>query len=150
MVVNDHLLEVGGALTITAGAYGAVDVVGGLQSAQVNSVSSYARLEWVRIIDDDNEKPAYTLYLFNAAPTTFADNAVFEPVVADLLKLVAVVAIASAAQTTINGNAYGLVDGGSKELYLPNGKLWWYLTCDATPTFTATTDLTLYLDLLVA
>ncbi len=146
----DQMIEVGGALVITAGIYSAVDVVGGLQSAVINSANGYARLEWIRIADDDNEKPAYTLYLFNAAPTAVLDNGAFVPAIADLQALVAVVAIAGAAHATINSNAYALVDGGSKELYLPNGKLWWYLTCTATPTFTAITDLTLVLDLLVA
>lgn len=146
----DQMIEVGGQLVITAGAYGAVDVVGGLQVARVNCADGYARLDWVRIIDDDNEKAAYTLYLFNGEPTTINDNGAFAPTIADLKLMVGKVAIASADQATLNSNAVGIKDGGGLKLYLPNGKLWWYLTCDATPTFAATSDLTLLLNLRVA
>lgn len=146
----DQMLEVGGVLTIDTNVYAAADVVGGLQTYAVNSASGYVTLDSVRIIDDDNEKAAYHLYLFNAAPTAILDQAVLAGLVlADLKALVGVVAIAAADQATINGNAYGVKASLGLKLYIPNGKLYAYLSCDATPTFTAATDLTLYLDLLI-
>lgn len=72
---------------ITAGAYSANDVAGSLLVFSLPDafpVSGIIRS--IRVVDDDNEKAAFKLHLFNAKPTLFADNAAFSPVVEDLKK----------------------------------------------------------------
>lgn len=142
------LVEVTVTPTITAGAYSAGDVVGGLLTFDVSGASGVFSLKSVRIADDDNEKAACHLYLFNSAPTSIADNAAFAPVIADLKKLVADVAVASAVFSTLNGNAVALKEALTAIFTVPAGKLYGYLVCDATPTYTATTDLAIQLTLL--
>lgn len=145
----ERMVQLGGALVVTAGAYSANDVVGGVQTARIDCPSGYAELKLVRIGDDADVKAASKLYLFNAEPTTIADNGAFAPTIADLRLLAGVVAIASADYASVNSNAHMVKNGLSVLLPVPNNRLWWYLTCDATPTYAATTDLTLLLNLLV-
>lgn len=131
--------------TITAGAYSAGDVVGGRLSFNLQAASGVWLLKSVRIADDDNEKAACKLYLFNSAPTSIADNAAFAPAIADLQALVAIVTIASADFSTINGNAVALKESLASVFTVPGGVLYGYLVCDATPTYAATTDLAITL-----
>lgn len=142
------LLQVTVNPTITAGIYSAADVVGGLLTFDVGSPSGVLLLKSVRIVDDDNEKAACKLWLYNAIPTAFADNEAHAPVVADLKKLVAIVTIAAADFTTINGNAVALEEDLTSMCTTVNGRLYGYLVCDATPTYTATTDLSITLTVL--
>jgi hypothetical protein len=83
-------------------AYTDGDVVGGLLTFDVGMVSGGGFIRRVRLIDEDSQDEPYTLYLFNAAPTTIADDAAFAAAmtVADLQKLITTVAISSA--TTLN------------------------------------------------
>ena len=130
------------ALTITAGAYSANDVVGGLLSfavADTNGASGIIR--GLRLTDGDNEKAACKLWLFSSAPSTIADNAAFAPSVADLQKCLGYLTIAAADYTTVNSNALAVVDELSFDFSTANGTVYGYLVCDATPTYTATTDL---------
>lgn len=152
MATMISLIEKTSTPTITAGAYSAGDVVGGRLSFVLQAGSGAFFVKSVRIVDDDNEKAASKLYLFNAAPTSIADNAAFAPSVDDLKMLVAIVTIASADFSTINSNAVALVDersgidGGM--FNVPGGTLYGYLVCDATPTYTATTDLSITINVL--
>lgn len=139
------LLEVTSAPTITAGAYSAGDVVGGLLTFTLQSGSGVFLLKSVRIVDDDNEKAASHLYLFNSEPTTIADNGAFAPTVADLKKMVANIAIAAADFSTLNSNAVALIEDLTAMFKSDTGKVYGYLVCDATPTYTAVTDLSIKL-----
>ena len=147
-----RLVEASVTPTVTAGAYSASDVVGGRLSFSVQAASGVYLLKSVRLVDDGNVKAAGSLYLFNSAPTAFADNAAFEPVIGDLSKVVASVAIAAADYTTLNGNALGLVDdrsgikGGS--FTVSAGVLYGYFVCSGTPTYTAVGDLTISIALM--
>lgn len=142
----ENATTIGGQLVITAGIYSANDVVGGLQTYSLAPASAGVWLDKVRIVDDDNEKAAVTLHLFNAVPATVADNGAYAPTIAELGTEIAIINIAAADYVTENGNAIAIKDGLQKRLPLPNGKLYVYLTCDATPTYTAITDLWLFLD----
>jgi hypothetical protein len=96
-----------------------------------------------------------TLYVFNAAPTTIADDAAFAPAIADLKKLVAKVEIAADDYTSISdgtaNNAYALKQD-LNEVYKADGKgnLYAYLVATATPTYAAATDLTVNLSVLTS
>ena len=95
----------------------------------------------VRIADDDNEKAACKLWLFERQPTTFADNAAFAPTMADLKYCAGVVAIAAADYTTGGTNAWGGAHEIGIDFTIEKGTLYGYLVCDSTPTFSAATDL---------
>lgn len=144
--LSKRIIEVSLTPTITAGAYSANDVVGGRLAFAVPSASGAGFVRAVRVVDDDDEKAASKLYLFSAAPTSINDNAAVSALVlADLKKLIGVVTIANASFASINSNAY-LISGGLSIPYTTtDGYLYAYLTCDATPTYTAVTDLTITL-----
>lgn len=125
--------------TITAGAYSAGDVVGGLITFSLPTAGAGGVINQIVIADDDNEKAQAVLYLFDSAPTTIADNAAFAPAIADLAKLVAVIAVASADFTTVNSNAYA-IKTAINQTY-KGSALYMYCVCVATPTYTAVTDL---------
>lgn len=128
--------------TITAGAYSAADVIGGLQTLDVANAGGGGILRNIIIADDDNEKAEITFYFFSAAPTTIADNAAFAPVIADLKNFVGKVVVAATDYTTVNLNAYGLKSAIDMHFVIPTGNLYVYAVVTATPTYAAATDLT--------
>ena len=76
------------------------------------------------------------------------DNATFTPAVADLKALFAKVAIAADDYAELNSNAIAIIDDVNCVLPANNGQIYGYLVCTATPTYTATSDLTITLDVL--
>ena len=130
--------------TITAGAYGAGDVVGGVQEIPVNSYSGV--IKQINVTDDNDVKAEITLYFFNAVPTAILDNAAYAPAIADLKKMVGLVVVAAANYTTVNGNAWAFKAGSAVDIgyaLAESGvpKLYMYAVCTATPTYAAVTDL---------
>lgn len=136
---------------ITAGAYSANDVVGGLLTFQLSNVPlagadpAFGFVRVARISDDDNEKASLELHLFREAPTAIADNAAFAPSFADLQKRIGSVAIATGDYVTINSNAQAVKSGIEMEFDAPDGNLYGYLVATGTPTYTATSDLAIAL-----
>jgi hypothetical protein len=128
---------------IDTSAYGAGDCVGGLMTFDVSTVLGGGTIESILIADDDNEKAQAILYIYNALPSTIADQAAYAPTIADLKKLVYVKPVASADFTTVNSNAYALYS--NLRVTYAASKLYVYLACVATPTYTAATDLTIAL-----
>lgn len=147
--MTERIAYVSTTPTITAGAYSANDVVGGLLTFQLQppplagTTPCNGFLRIVSVVDDDNEKAACKLHLFRAQPSAIADNAAFAPSLADLQKRIGVVTIAAADYVTINSNAQALETGLEMEFEATGGNLYAYLVCDATPTYTAATDLTI-------
>lgn len=151
------------ALTITAGAYSANDVVGGLITIPV-ATSSDAQHQIKRgfpsgvrgivrrliVHDDDNERAAMKLHLFKSAPATIADNAAFAPTFADLQKRIGQIDVATADYSTINSNAQAIEDDLALDFTTLDGNLYAYLVCNATPTYTATTDLSLSINVWIS
>lgn len=129
-------------LTVTLDAYTAVDVVGGLIEIDAHSAGGGGVLRRLVLVDEDSQAEEYTLYLFNAEPSTIADAAAFAPTVADLRKLIATISIAAADYTTINTFDY-VIKEVDLEYSAPDGKLYAYLVAVATPDY-ANTD-TLFL-----
>jgi hypothetical protein len=82
--------------TVTAGAYTAGDVVGGLlefaNAARANGVGGL--VVGVSIIDDAGQDSEMELWLFNAQPDAIADNAPFAPTEADLHDLAGILSTA--------------------------------------------------------
>lgn len=135
-------------LTISTSQYAAGDVVGGLITIDTTRLRGGALLNQVVLVDDDNEKAVLDLYLFNAAPTTIADNASTTGafVIADHKKIVTKVPIAAADYVTLNGNAVAVVADVNNVIHVLPGSLYAYLVCTGTPTYAAITDLWLALD----
>ena len=149
--VFDKVIEAQVAPTVTAGAYSAADVVGGLLTFSVNSPSGCGSINKLVITDDANQKAAGSLFLFNAAPTSIANNAAGNLAIADLKKIVSVIAVVADDYKTVNGNAYAVIDD-INDVYKADGKgnLYGYFICSGTPTYTAATDLTLTLSVLTS
>lgn len=134
------------ALTVGTDAYTAGDVVGGLITFDVGSPGNGGYVSRVKIVDDADQKEAYKLYVFDATPSTIADDAAFAPTVADLKKLINVITIAATDYTTINGNAYAIKALGADlvDFKTVSGEnLYAYLVCDDTPDYAAAADLTI-------
>lgn len=131
------------ALTVGTDAYTANDVVGGLITIDVHSSGGSGQLRRINIIDDDDEKAALTVYLFDQQPSTIADDAAFAPTVADLKKMIGVVSVVAGDYTTLNSNAHAIKDGLGIDFAAPDGNLYAYVVCTGTPTYTAAGDLTL-------
>lgn len=127
---------------VTAGAYSANDVVGGLLEFPIPKNSS-GFVRGVAISADDGETMACKLHLFVSAPTAFADNAAFAPTFNDLKNRFAQIAIAAADYATVNGNTQAIVSTNTSLDFEVQSQpmVYGYLVCDATPTFSATTDL---------
>jgi len=105
-------------------------------------------LRSVLVTDGDNQKEPYTLYVFNAQPSTLADDAAFMPTVADLNKVVTTVSVGTADYTT-SDSTYGwaLIGGhedGAMEIpvHSDNGNLYIYAVAGDTPDYTAADALT--------
>lgn len=124
--------------TIDTAIYAANDVVGGLMTFSVPSAVNGGVLNSALLVDEDDEKAALTLYLFDAEPTTIADQAAFAPTAADLKKLVCTIGLAN--YTSINSLAFCEVPDINQGFAADT--LYGYLVCVATPEYTAVTDLT--------
>lgn len=134
--------------TITAGAYSASDAVGGkLTFANAARVSGgKGVINSMIVVDDDNEKASLELWLYNQDFTPTADNSPFDPSDTDNENLVGVIPIYTSDYFSANDNAVGVVRGIGLEFQLVSTtSLYGQLKCVATPTYSATTDLTIKL-----
>ncbi len=73
---------------VTAGAYSANDVVGGLLtfSNAFPTISKKGRVTTVAVFDDAGQTASYELFLFKSLPATITDNAAWAPSKANLLE----------------------------------------------------------------
>lgn len=92
------------------GTYSDGDVIGGLITFEaIPGASGAAILNAIYLADDDGEGSALDLFLFNAAPTTIADDAAYAPVAADhASKLIYKCAIAAADYATENSLKFAI------------------------------------------
>jgi len=129
--------------TITAGAYSAKDAVGGLLTfANAVRVSGgSAVLNTVIIKDNDDEKAGLELWLFNADPTVVADNAAMDFTDANMLKCVGIVPISTSDYYSLADNGAACVRGIGLQFQCAVTSLFGQLKCTGTPTYTATSDL---------
>lgn len=127
--------ELTAQFTLTNTAYTANDVLGGLQFVDLPQPALV--LNSIQIAVSDNVSAAGTLYFFNAAPTSIADNAAFAPSYADLLKCVGKVTLS--AFTTFTATAFSSSNGANIQLRIPaEGKrLYFYHVVSDTPQFDA-------------
>jgi hypothetical protein len=156
---EDHIGEVGGSttvirptITVTAGAYSANDVIGGeITLTNAMRVSSGTGiLQSVTIQCADGEAPDITLLFFDSNPASnLADNAAFSWGAGDIARLLGKVEFDAADFATFGGDTIATKTGigltlaanGSADLYM-------YIHANGTPTFTATTDVTMAIGIL--
>lgn len=137
-------------LTVGTSAYTAGDVVGGLLEFDISDASGGGIVNKIRLVDEDSQAEPYTLYIFNEAPTTIANDAAFagSVTVADLRKLIAVVSIVAGDYVTLNGFDYVHKALSQPLIFNGNGKLWAYLVAVDTPDYTNTDTLWIGLDVI--
>lgn len=147
-MAGDLLPRIELAPTVTAGAYSDGDVVGGLLTLTNLGVVRGALLNKICVVDAANQKAAFDLWIFNAAPTTILDNAAFAPTAADLKKVATRVNFPASAYQTEGSLAHGELDGVNREITSNYGTLYAFIVlAGSTPTYSATSDLWLALDL---
>lgn len=137
--------------TVTAGAYTAGDVVGGLLTfpTVLASQPGSGELREVILYDNVKQQKAMTLFLFDSAPSVIADNAAFNLSAADLRRCFAVVPIAIHKVYSTATRGFSLARALSVPVFTDtNGSIYAYLVCDVAPTYGATDDLTLGLSII--
>ena len=135
--------------TVALTAYTANDVVGGLLTFNFTDAHPFdGVIRSVLVTDAANQKEQYVLYVFNAVPSTIADDAAFAPVIADLKKMVTTVTVATADYTTANSLAWACLGGHEDTkmevpVHSDTGSLYVYAVATDTPDYAAATDLVL-------
>ncbi len=136
------------ALTVsTSPAYTAGDSIGGkITIANAVRVSGgISVLSSLQILDRANQKPAGTIYIFNADPSaaTLTDNSAFV-FSTDDLKVVAQIPVSTSDYVTTNSKATANLSGLARIVGPTSGtSLWAAFVTTSTPTFAATTDVQL-------
>jgi hypothetical protein len=136
-------------LTVSTEAYSAGDVVGGLITIPLDVVRLMpcGFVDDVILLDADSVGASLSLYLFNSAPTTIADQAAFAPVIADLQRMIGDTGITLGTYTTLNSLDRCRVKLSSSDALFGgpdnDGNLYAYLVAGATPTYTTASALRL-------
>lgn len=130
---------------ITAGAYSSGDVVGGVLTFKVGSVTNGFRLTGLKIVDTSAVSAAFMVrfYTSNFA-TPLADNDVFSLTAADMQKAIGTISVATTDYSTMS--SMSIVH---KYTYihhrLPTEYIYAYAVVSGTPTYAATNGLTFIL-----
>lgn len=149
-------------LPITIGsldAYTDNDVIGGtLTSDAIEQVKGGGYVAWARLVDDAEQSEPLRVWLFNAAPSTIADDAAHAPTEADFLKWLGTIDIAAADYTTVGSGAQAAFVEGKD---VTTGEFIWFdalasgtlsarlVAYGDTPDYADADDLTLHLGLMV-
>lgn len=130
-------------LVVTAGAYSANDVVGGrITFTGLNG----GTLQSILIIDDAAQAVDYFIVLFNASPTDITDNATFDIADVDLLKIIYEdTLLASVDRRAFTDNSYHRLFNLDVPLRSEGGTIYAFLITTDTPTYAATDDVTVIL-----
>lgn len=137
--------------TVTAGAYAANDIVGG--RLQFRGVGS-GRLLAAMVTDAAAQNVNYFLILLASVPTDIADNATFDIADADLKNILTILSMPTTDRTAFASNSVTLTSAltagnGGKGIPLVSeegdGDIWGFLYTTGTPTYAATSDVTVVL-----
>jgi hypothetical protein len=149
-VVAPGVLKIAVTPTISTSAYTSGDAIGGLltfaNAARVSGGGGV--IQSVTIVDKDQERPPLDLVLFDQTFTNTADNAAFDPTDADLANVIGVVSIN--AWANFNDNAVGTAAGVNLPYDLTGTDLFGQLVVRAAPTYTATSDIIVILQVVQA
>ena len=130
--------------TVTASsAYTANDVVGGLLTF---SGLRNGTLQAITICDNGGDAVDYLLVLFESAPTSIDDHATFDIADADLDKIIYQDSLTSASERqAFTDNSYHYLYGLSVPIWSAGGTVYGFLITTGTPTYAATSDITVTL-----
>ena len=130
--------------TVTASsAYTANDVVGGLLTF---SGLRNGTLQAITICDNGGDAVDYLLVLFESAPTSIADHATFDIADADLSKIIYQDSLTSSSESqAFTDNSYHYLYGLSVPIWSAGGTVYGFLITTSTPTYAATSDITVTL-----
>lgn len=133
--------------TVTAGAYSANDVVGGLLTFYG---FGNGQIQSVRVSDKAAQNVAYFLVLFESVPTTIADNDTFDIADADIVNICAILSLPTANRTAFTDNVvtittYTKDNGQYIRSVESSGNIYGMLYTTGTPTYAATTDISVVL-----
>lgn len=135
--------------TVSLTAYSSKDAIGGLLTftGAARSAGGSIRVEAVQVVDRDQEMKDLDLVLFDRAITAPTDNAIFAPSDAELDYCVGRIPIRSFDWADFSTNAVAHVLAGLSAV-LNGTDLYGVLVARGTPTFTASTDLTVTLSII--
>lgn len=130
--------------TVTAGAYAANDVVGGVLefelAARRNGLGGL--VSGVTIIDDAGQDSEMELWLFNAEPDAIADNAAFAPTEDDLHDFAGSISTADGSWRSAGTPSTCYVDKYVRFNLTTGRSLWGFLVDRTGGTLIATDDIT--------
>jgi len=129
--------------TVTAGAYSANDVVGGrLKFIGLRR----GTLQSITICDNAAQAVDYILVLLESVPTDITDNATYDITDSDLNKIVYQDSLTSASnRQAFTDNSYHYLYNLDVPLVSAGGAIWGFLITSGTPTYAATSDITVIL-----
>lgn len=136
--------------TVTAGAYSANNVVGGvLTFSNILNASKTGILESLRISFKSVQTTALKFWLFgdNPSGSTLADHGAPSIAAADISKLMGCYPMTTAYSTLGTHTIYNL-DSIAKSLVGVSQNLYGVVTCDGTPTLASTSDMIVAMGLL--
>jgi len=130
--------------TVTASsAYTANDVVGGLLTF---SGLRNGTLQAITICDNGGDAVDYLLVLFESAPTSIDDHATFDIADADLRLIIYQDSLTSSSnRQAFTDNSYNYLYGLSVPIWSAGGTVYGFLITTSTPTYAATSDITVTL-----
>ena len=129
-------------LTVTAGAYSANDVVGG--RIEFKGLLN-GTLQSITITDAAAQSVAYLMVFFESGPTDITDNATFTVADADLPKIIYHDTINTGTRVAFTDNSFQALRGLDEPMRGAGGNIFAFLITLGTPTYAATTDVTVIL-----
>jgi len=135
------------APTVTAGAYSANDVVGGLLTFAnaVRATGGHGMVHTLILTDLAVNAVDLNIWFYDTLPATIADNAAFDIPDAELPTLLGAIAIRSGNYLIATDNQTAMVLNTGFAYNCTATTLYAYIECVATPTYDSTADLTLTL-----
>lgn len=130
--------------TVTAGAYSANDVVGGLLTF---TGLKQGTLQSITICDKASQTGEYDVVFFDSEPTGINNNDTFDIADADLEKIIYFDSFPDAAATrqVFNDNSFSFLWNLDVPLWTTGGSLYAFLIAKGTPTYAGTSDITVTL-----
>jgi hypothetical protein len=132
-----------------AGIYAAGDALGGLLTFADAADSDYGSgvIEAFVVIDKDQEMDGLELHLFNQTFTATADNAAFDPSDADMANWIGFIEVVAGDYADFADNSAAILRNQNLpfNLVADGTSLFGQLVTRATPTYTATSDITVKL-----
>ena len=146
---NDNVRWASAQPTIDTAAYGAGELLGTKLSFQLSALTDTpgVLIQSAQLVDQDNEKKAVDLVLFDSDPTatTFTNSAAFDIADADIPKIICVINFVAADYDSFADNAIGQVNniGAVARLKVNDSSriIYGALVAREAVTYTATTDL---------